>query len=693
MLWKSDPHFSSGSEARRTFAENHKTFAMSQETLPVLSDRLLRSIANTIRGLSMDAVQKANSGHPGLPMGMADVAAVLWSEFLEFNPANPRWFDRDRFVLSGGHGSMLLYSLLYLYGYELTLEDLKAFRQWHSKTPGHPEYRDTPGVETTTGPLGQGIGNAVGMALAEASLAARYNSAGSEIVNHHTYVMCGDGDLEEGISHEACSFAGHQRLGKLIMLYDDNEITIDGPTDLSFTEDVLKRYEAYGWHVQRIDGHHYGEIRRAIQAAKEETERPSIIACRTIIGFGSPNKAGTHDVHGAPLGEEEVKLTKEALGLPANESFYVPEEVLTFTRGFLDRGRELEMDWQERLLVAPNKDAFKKCLTEEISAEALNIPAFDPGKDMATRAASGKVLDYLASRIPALMGGSADLSPSNKTFPKGETAFEPNRREGRYIHYGVREHAMASIMNGLSLHGGVIPYGGTFFVFTDYMRPAMRLAALMQIRSIYVLTHDSIGLGEDGPTHQPIEHLSSLRCMPNMSVIRPMDAAETAEAWKQALRRKDGPTCLVLTRQKVPEYDRKALGFAPASELSKGGYVLTEDEGYESIIIATGSEVSIALEAKKLLNEKGLKVRIVAMPSTDLFDKQDEAYRNSVLPKDKIRRVAVEAGSSQSWYKYVGLSGKVVGLDHFGASAPFGKLYSAFGLTAEHVAEAVFSGQ
>ncbi len=688
MLWKSDNGFSSESEVRRTFAKNHKTSDMSQETLPVVSDRLLRSIANTIRGLSMDAVQKANSGHPGMPMGMADVAAVLWSEFLRFNPANPRWADRDRFVLSGGHGSMLLYSLLYLYGYDLSLEDLKNFRQWHSKTPGHPEYRDTPGVETTTGPLGQGIGNAVGMALAEASLAARYNTPDGELVDHYTYVMCGDGDLEEGVSHEACSFAGHQRLGKLIMLYDDNKITIDGSTDLSFTEDVLKRYEAYGWHVQRIDGHNYDEIRKAIQAAKEETERPSIIACRTIIGFGSPNKAGTHDVHGAPLGEEEVKLAKEALGLPANESFYVPEEVLEFTRSFLDRGRELEMDWQERSLMAPNREAFKKCLTEEIPAEAFDIPAFESGKDMATRAASGKVLDYLAPLIPSLMGGSADLSPSNKTFPKGETAFEPDNRQGRYIHYGVREHAMASIMNGLSLHGGVIPYGGTFFVFTDYMRPPMRLAALMQIRSIYVLTHDSIGLGEDGPTHQPIEHLSSLRCMPNMSVIRPMDAAETAEAWKQALRRENGPTCLVLTRQKVPEYDRKALGFAPATELSKGGYVLTEDENYELILIATGSEVSLAVEAKKLLNEQGKKVRIVAMPSTDLFDAQDEAYRNSVLPKGKTKRIAIEAGATQSWYKYVGLEGKVLGLDHFGASAPYGKLYQEFHLTPEQIAKA-----
>ncbi len=666
---------------------------MPQDTLhssPVkISKEQLRALANTIRGLSMDAVQKANSGHPGLPMGMADVAAVLWTEFLRFNPANPRWFNRDRFVLSGGHGSMLLYSLLYLFGYDLSLEDLKNFRQWHSKTPGHPEYRETPGVETTTGPLGQGIANAVGMALAEASLAARYNRAESQLVDHFTYVMAGDGDLEEGISHEACSFAGHQKLGKLILLYDDNRITIDGKTALSFSEDVLKRYEAYGWQVQRIDGHNYETIRQALQTAREEKDKPSIIACQTVIGYGSPNKAGSHEVHGAPLGEEEVKLTKENLGLPANETFYVPEEVLSFTRTYLDRGREMEMHWQEKLLMAPNKEEFKRCIKEELPAEAFDIPPFEAGKDMATRAASGKVLDHLAPRIPALMGGSADLTPSNKTFPKGETAFQADNRQGRYIHYGVREHAMASIMNGLALHGGVIPYGGTFFVFTDYMRPAMRLAALMGIRAIYVLTHDSIGLGEDGPTHQPIEHLTSLRCMPNMRIIRPMDAAETAEAWKLALRRDDGPTCLVLTRQKVPEYNRKALGFAPATELAKGGYVLTEDEGYEYLLIATGSEVSLAVEAKKLLNDQGKKVRIVAMPSTDLFDAQDAAYRESVLPSGKTKRIAIEAGAGLSWYKYLGSEGKVLGLDHFGASAPFGKLYQAFGLTAERIAEAV----
>lgn len=687
MLWKPDSVFSSGNDRRRTFVRNHKTSAMSQETLPVVSDRLLRAVANTIRGLSMDAVQKANSGHPGLPMGMADVAAVLWSEFLQFNPANPRWFNRDRFVLSGGHGSMLLYSLLFLYGYDLSLDDLKNFRQWHSKTPGHPEYLDTPGVETTTGPLGQGIGNAVGMALAEASLAARYNSPELKLIDHYTYVMAGDGDLEEGISHEVCSFAGHQQLGKLILLYDDNNITIDGETTLSFTEDVLKRYEAYGWQVQHIDGHDYDAIRKAIKAAQDEKNKPSIIACKTIIGYGSPNKAGTHEVHGAPLGEKEVQLAKENLGLPANQTFYLPEEVLHFTRTYVDRGRELEMQWQERLLMAPNKEAFKNCLIEKITTEALDIPPFEPGQSMATRAASGKVLDYLAPRIPALMGGSADLTPSNKTFPKGETAFSPNNRTGRYIHYGVREHGMAAIMNGLSLHGGVIPYGGTFFVFTDYMRPSMRLAALMGIRAIYVLTHDSIGLGEDGPTHQPIEHLASLRCMPNMSLIRPMDAAETAEAWKLALQRQEGPTCLVLTRQKVPEYDREALGFAPATELAKGGYVLTEDEGYDLIFIATGSEVSVAVEAKKMLNDKGKKVRIVAMPSTDLFDAQDPVYRESILPKGKPLRIAIEAGATQSWYKYVGDSGKIIGLDHFGASAPYGKLYNAFGITAEHLVE------
>lgn len=644
----------------------------------------------------MDGVQAANSGHPGLPMGMADVAAVLWSDFLKFNPADPQWFDRDRFVLSGGHGSMLIYSLLHLYGYDLSLDELKNFRQWGSKTAGHPEYHETPGVETTTGPLGQGVGNAVGMALAESHLAARFNTADHKVVDHYTYVFAGDGDLQEGVSHEACAFAGHNKLGKLILLYDDNGITIDGSTDLSFSEDVLKRYEAYDWHVQRIDGHDLEAIKAAIELAQSVTEKPSIIACKTVIGFGSPNRGGTAKAHGEPLGVDEVALSKENLGLSPDQFFEVPDQVSVFTKAIGDAGKSRQYDWEQLKAkwAADNRDKaaeFKACLVCEVSREALDIPEFEAGSGMATRAASGKVLDYLAPRIPALLGGSADLTPSNKTNPKSESAYNPENRSGRYIHYGVREHGMGAIMNGLQLHGGIINYGATFFVFTDYMRPSMRLAALMGIPTIYVMTHDSIGLGEDGPTHQPIEHLASLRVMPNMSMIRPMDANETAEAWKMALRRKDGPTILVLTRQGLPTIDRHSGVYASADNAQKGGYVLTEDEGFDRLIIATGSEVEIALAAKAQLNERGIKVRIVSMPSTDVFDAQEDAYRDSVLPAGITNRVSVEAGATGCWYKYVGSQGKVVGLDHFGASAPYKTLYKEFGLTPEAVVKAALA--
>ncbi len=655
---------------------------------------ILKKTANIIRGLSMDGVQAANSGHPGLPMGMADVAAVLWSDFLNFNPANPHWFNRDRFVLSGGHGSMLIYSLLHLYGYDLALDELKNFRQWGSKTAGHPEYHETPGVETTTGPLGQGVGNGIGMALAEASLAARFNSENHKVVDHFTYIFAGDGDLQEGVSHEASAFAGHNKLGKLVLMYDDNGITIDGSTDLSFSEDVLKRYEAYDWHVQRIDGHDVDAIKAAIEAAQAETDKPSIIACKTVIGFGSPNRGGTSKAHGEPLGVDEVALSKENLGLSPDKFFFISDEVAAFTKAIGDSGKSKEYEWNA-LRAAweadnPEKaEAFKSCLSGEVSEDALNIPEFEAGAGMATRAASGKVLDYLAPRIPALLGGSADLTPSNKTDPKGETSFGVDNKAGRYIHYGVREHGMGAIMNGLQLHGGVINYGATFFVFTDYMRPSMRLAALMGIPCIYVMTHDSIGLGEDGPTHQPIEHLASLRVMPNMSVIRPMDANETSEAWKMALKRKDGPTTLVLTRQGLPTVDRNSGVYATVDNAQKGGYVLTEDEGFDRIIIATGSEVEIALNAKAQLNEKGVKVRVVSMPSTDVFDAQDEAYKASVLPKSITNRLAIEAGSTGSWYKYVGTDGKIIGLDHFGASAPYKTLYKEFGITAEAIVEAI----
>jgi len=653
-------------------------------------------IANTIRGLSVDGVAAANSGHPGMPLGMADVCAVLWSEHMNFNPKNPKWLNRDRFILSAGHGSMLIYSLLHLYGYDLSMDDLKAFRQWGSKTPGHPENFVTAGVETTTGPLGQGVANAVGFALAEASLAARYNREGSEIIDHYTYVVAGDGCLQEGISHEACSFAGHNKLGKLIMLYDSNNITIDGPTHISFTEDTRKRFEAYGWQVLEIDGHDYDQINAAIAEAKKEKSKPSIIICKTIIGFGSPNRAGTSKAHGEPFPAEEIELMKEKLGLPKDKSFFVPDEISDLRTKTQEKGQNLENKWNELWENYKNKNQeaakeLENSIKGKISKEALDIPQFGSEKAIATRSASGTVLNHIAKYIPQLMGGSADLTPSNNTLPAGEESFSPENPKGRYIRYGVREHGMAAIMNGMALHGGVLPYSGTFFVFSDYMRPAMRMSALMEQQVVYVLTHDSIGLGEDGPTHQPEAHLWAYRMIPNMTVIRPMDANETAEAWKSALKNKKGPTCLVLTRQNLPVYDRAGLGWAKSEEAQKGGYVLCEDKDFEAIIIATGSEVELAVEAKTKLNEQGVKVRIVSMPSTNIFDEQPQEYKNSVLPKNILKRVAVEAGVTLGWYKYVGLEGRVIGLDRFGASAPYKTLYKEFGITTDAIVEAVNS--
>ena len=653
-------------------------------------------IANTIRGLSVDGVAAANSGHPGMPLGMADVCAVLWSEHMNFNPKNPKWLNRDRFILSAGHGSMLIYSLLHLYGYDLSMDDLKAFRQWGSKTPGHPENFVTAGVETTTGPLGQGVANAVGFALAEASLAARYNREGSEIIDHYTYVVAGDGCLQEGISHEACSFAGHNKLGKLIMLYDSNNITIDGPTHISFTEDTRKRFEAYGWQVLEIDGHDYDQINAAIAEAKKEKSKPSIIICKTIIGFGSPNRAGTSKAHGEPFPAEEIELMKEKLGLPKDKSFFVPNEISDLRAKTQEKGENLENQWNELWENYKNKNQeaakeLENSIKGEISKEALDIPQFGSEKAIATRSASGTVLNHIAKYIPQLMGGSADLTPSNNTLPAGEESFSPENLKGRYIRYGVREHGMAAIMNGMALHGGVLPYSGTFFVFSDYMRPAMRMSALMEQQVVYVLTHDSIGLGEDGPTHQPEAHLWAYRMIPNMTVIRPMDANETAEAWKSALKNKKGPTCLVLTRQNLPVYDRAGLGWAKSEEAQKGGYVLCEDKDFEAIIIATGSEVELAVEAKTKLNEQGVKVRIVSMPSTNIFDEQPQEYKDSVLPKNILKRVAVEAGVTLGWYKYVGLEGRVIGLDRFGASAPYKTLYKEFGITTDAIVEAVNS--
>ena len=653
-------------------------------------------IANTIRGLSVDGVAAANSGHPGMPLGMADVCAVLWSEHMNFNPKNPKWLNRDRFILSAGHGSMLIYSLLHLYGYDLSMDDLKAFRQWGSKTPGHPENFVTAGVETTTGPLGQGVANAVGFALAEASLAARYNREDSEIIDHYTYVVAGDGCLQEGISHEACSFAGHNKLGKLIMLYDSNNITIDGPTHISFTEDTRKRFEAYGWQVLEIDGHDYDQINAAIAEAKKEKSKPSIIICKTIIGFGSPNRAGTSKAHGEPFPAEEIELMKEKLGLPKDKSFFVPNEISDLRAKTQEKGENLENQWNELWENYKNKNQeaakeLENSIKGEISKEALDIPQFGSEKAIATRSASGTVLNHIAKYIPQLMGGSADLTPSNNTLPAGEESFSPENPKGRYIRYGVREHGMAAIMNGMALHGGVLPYSGTFFVFSDYMRPAMRMSALMEQQVVYVLTHDSIGLGEDGPTHQPEAHLWAYRMIPNMTVIRPMDANETAEAWKSALKNKKGPTCLVLTRQNLPVYDRAGLGWAKSEEAQKGGYVLCEDKDFEAIIIATGSEVELAVEAKAKLNEQGVKVRIVSMPSTNIFDEQSQEYKESVLPKNILKRVAVEAGVTLGWYKYVGLEGRVIGLDRFGASAPYKTLYKEFGITTDAIVEAVNS--
>jgi len=657
-----------------------------------MKNKNLKEIANIIRGLSMDGVQKANSGHPGLPLGMADVGAVLFSDFLKFNPKNPNWFNRDRFVLSGGHGSMLLYSLLHLYGYDLSIDDLKDFRQWKSKTPGHPELQDTPGVETTTGPLGQGVANAVGMALAETHLAAKYNQKGHKIINHYTYTMLGDGDLQEGISHEAMAFAGHNKLGKLIALYDSNSITIDGKTKLSYSENVKGRFKAYGWHVQKIDGHNYSDIKKAIKKAKK-TNKPSIIICKTVIGFGSPNKQGKSAAHGSPLGADEIKLTKDVLGIPQKD-FYVSDAVYEMTQKTVEKGIAKENKWKDKCkhYEATHQKLYTE-FTEIINGNLpkLDIPVFESGSKLATRSASGKVLNYLAENLPSLVGGSADLSPSNNTRATSQTAFSKKNKAGNYIHYGVREFGMAAIMNGMALHGGIIPYAGTFFVFSDYMRSAIRMAALMEQQVIYVFTHDSIGLGEDGPTHQPVEHLASLRAIPNLVTFRPMDANETRMGWKVALERKNGPTALVLTRQGLPIIDRKKKGVTDCQAADRGGYVLVQDEEFDTILIASGSEVEIALKAKDLLNKKGTKVRVVSMPSTDIFDEQSEKFKENVLPSKITKRVAIEAAASQSWYKYIGLAGKVIGIDSFGASAPIAVLYKEFGITAEKVVEAVES--
>ncbi len=647
---------------------------------------------NTIRFLAADAVQKANSGHPGLPMGAAAMAYTLWTRHLRFNPLNPHWPGRDRFILSGGHGSALLYALLYLTGYNLPLEQLMNFRQWGSQTPGHPEYGLTPGVEVTTGPLGQGFANGVGMAIAEAHLAAQFNRPGFEPINHHIYGIVTDGDLMEGVSSEAASLAGHLGLGKIIYLYDDNHISIDGSTDLAFTEDRAARFSAYGWHVQVIsDGNDVAAIDQAIQLAKQDP-RPSFIACRTHIGYGLPTRQDTAKAHGEPPGEEELNGAKKNLGWPLEPKFYVPEEVLAFFRQAVERGKAAEASWQQQFRAASASEPqvqheLERRLAGELPpAWSSDLPAFPAdAKGMATRAASGKVINALAARLPELVGGSADLTPSNDTWIKDYSDFQAKTFSGKNFHFGVREHAMGAIINGMAVHGGIIPYGGTFLIFSDYMRPAVRLSALAGYPSIWVYTHDSIGLGEDGPTHQPVEHLAALRAIPNLVVIRPADANEVTEAWKVAISRRHAPTALILTRQAVPVLDREI--YAPAVGLQKGAYVLAEmgDADPELILMASGSEVSLITEAGARLASEGINVRMVSFPSWELFEAQDQAYRDQVLPPSIKNRISVEAAVSQGWHRWVGDMGESISVERFGASAPYKIIFEHFGLTVDNV--------
>lgn len=641
----------------------------------------LNPVANSIRGLAMDGVQQANSGHPGMPLGMADVASLLWARYLKFDPQRPSWPDRDRFVLSAGHGSMLLYALLHLSGYDLPLEQLKQFRQWGSQTPGHPERHDTPGVEMTTGPLGQGISSAVGIALAERWLAARFNRPDFNLVDHHTYVIAGDGDLMEGISGEASSLAGHWGLGKLIVFYDDNHISIDGSTSISFTEDVAMRYTAYGWGTWHVDGHNPDAVAAALEEALADGERPSLIACRTIIGFGSPNRQGTAKAHGEPLGAEEVRLTKEALGLP-QEAFWADPAAYQILGAAGKAGADEHTLWHDLLeqytAVYPQEAAeFKRTMHGELPPGWDDFSVEYTAPD-ATRNTAHKALNVLAQRVPELLGGSADLTGSNKTDLTGAQDIQKEAFDGRYLRFGVRENGMGAILNGLALHGGIIPYGGTFLVFSDYMRPTIRLAALMKLGVIYVFTHDSIGLGEDGPTHQPIEHLAALRAIPNLTVFRPADAYESVVGWKTAVARRTSPTAFALTRQKLP-----LLPPALAEGARNGAYILVDVPEPQVILMGSGSEVHIAVEAQKQLAAQGVAARVVSFPSWELFDEMPSAYRDAVLPPDVTARVAIEAGIAQGWDKYVGSQGAVISIEHFGASAPFEILYEKFGLTPE----------
>ncbi len=647
---------------------------------------------DAIRILSMDGVQKANSGHPGTAMALAPLAYILFMRHLRHNPKNPGWMNRDRFVLSCGHASMLLYSTLYLSGYDLDIGDLKEFRQWGSKTPGHPEYKQTPGVETTTGPLGQGVGMAVGMAVAEAHLSAKFNRTGHYVVDHHTYFIASDGDLMEGVSHESASLAGHLKLGKLIGFWDDNEITIEGARSLADSDLVQERFEAYGWHVISVeDVNDLNALDDAIEAARAELLRPSLIRVKSHIGYGSPNKQDKAAAHGAPLGVEEIRLVRERLGWKWEEPFFVPEEAVAHWRHCLDRGKNLEEDWKKEFKTY--QKAYPAEAEELLRWESGRLPddwekgipdfAGEVGK-FATRSTSGKVLNALASKVPELLGGSADLGPSNNTHLKGLPDFEAGSLDGRNFHFGIREHGMGAMMNGMLLHKGLRPYGGTFLVFSDYMKPAIRLAALMKLPAIYVFTHDSIGLGEDGPTHQPVEHIAALRLIPGMRVFRPCDPAETGEAWRQALLRKDGPVALILTRQKVPTLDRSV--YAQAGGLARGAYVLVDSHPSPPalVLMASGSEVALALEAFRQLRKEGVSTRVVSVPSLDLFCEQDPAYREEILPVG-IPRLAIEAASPMPWYQILGGKGDVIGLNHFGASAPAERLFQEFGFTPAHV--------
>ena len=648
---------------------------------------------NTLRILAVEAIQKANTGHPGMPMGCAPIAYSLYTKYMKYNPQNPLWLNRDRFILSAGHGSMLLYGILHLSGYDISLDDIKNFRQWESKTPGHPEFNQKLGIETTTGPLGQGFANAVGMAIAKAYLASMFNKDDIKILDHFIYGICSDGELMEGISHEAASLAGHLKLGKLIFFYDDNGISIDGKTSLAFSENVEQRFDAYGWHTEHIsDVNDLSQIETALLNAQVD-ERPSLIITKTHIGFGSPNKQDTSSVHGSPLGDEEIKLTKKNLGWEYEESFFIPEEVKNLFEEKKKKHQQDENEWNK--LFAAYKEKYPKeaklfleVMSGNFGDEWISkIPTFaDDGKKLATRQASGKTINAIAASLPTFIGGSADLAPSNNTYLNGYTAFSKDDRSGRNFHFGIREHAMASLMNGMAMYGGVIPFGGTFLVFSDYLRPAIRLASLSKIKVIYVFTHDTIGLGEDGPTHQPVEHFAALRSIPGLVVLRPADANETASAWKFAIQHKGSPVALLLTRQGLPILDQSK--YPSSDNLFKGAYILKDADKPEIILMASGSEVELILKAAEKLESEGKKVRVVSFPSWELFELQSEEYKNSVLPKEVKTRIAVEASIGQGWHKYTGDGGKIISIETYGASAPYEILYEKYGITIENILQA-----